>query len=84
MKCTQIKTEDFILKMMGQKALHRYLALVCPQHRADFWRYAKLFFDGGVYLDMKSAFVKHLSEILCHVSHCSFVSCIGASCDHIH
>ena len=33
---------------------------------------------------MKSAFVKHLSEILRHVSHCSFVSCIGVSCDHIH
>ena len=70
--------------MMGRKALHRYLALVCPQHRADFWRYVKLFFSGGVYLDMKSAFIKPLDEILRQVSHCSFVSCIGAARDHIH
>ena len=69
---------------MGRKALHRYLALVCPQHRVDFWRYAKLFFDGGTYLDMKSAFVKHLNAILRRVRHCSFVSCIGEKRDHIH
>ena len=33
---------------------------------------------------MKSAFIKPLDEILWQVSHCSFVSCIGAARDHIH
>ena len=35
-------------------------------------------------MDMKSAFVKPLSTILRRVNHCSFVSCIGESRDHIH
>lgn len=33
---------------------------------------------------MKSAYIKPLEKILRHVSHCSFVSCIGAARDHIH
>ncbi len=51
---------------------------------SDFCRYVLLFFEGGIYLDMKSYFMLPISHILHTFRACSQVTCIGAENSHIH
>jgi hypothetical protein len=76
--------EEYIRKMLGKVALDHYKSLELGAHRADFFRYILLFFEGGVYLDMKSCLLRPLMDILEHCDGCSLVSCIGSNGKHIH
>ena len=76
--------EEYILGKLGPRGLQHYRALVLAPHRADFFRYVLLFFEGGIYLDIKSCFVISLERILCACEPCSFLTCIGAGDRHIH
>ena len=76
--------EDYIFGKLGPRALEHYRLLVMPAHRADFFRYVLLFFEGGIYLDIKSCFLISVSCILSACESCSVVTCIGAGDSHIH
>ena len=78
------RCEAYIKSMLGSAALKHYRNLVMSAHRADFFRYVLLFFEGGVYLDIKSCLLQNLRKILTHCGKCSLVTCIGASGSHIH
>jgi len=67
----------------GSGAVEHYKAMSVPAHRADFFRYVLMFFEGGCYFDMKSALLTNLSAIL-EVGTRSLVTCIGAAGAHIH
>ena len=51
---------------------------------SDFCRYVLLFFEGAIYLDIKSYFLLPISHILHAFKACSLVTCIGAENSHIH
>ena len=50
----------------------------------DFFRYVLLFFEGGIYLNIKFCFLLPISHILHACKACSLVTCIGAEDSHIH
>ena len=79
-----VMCEKYILGKLGPRALVHYKCLVIPAHRADFFRYVLLFFEGGIYLDIKSCFLLPISRILHACKACSLVTCIGAGDSHIH
>ena len=76
--------ETYILRMLGPRALTHYKLLRMAAHRADFFRYVLLFFEGGIYLDIKSCFLESLSCLLSECESCSVLTCIGAGNSHIH
>ena len=76
--------EEFIKEMLGSVVLAHYRSISMPAHRAVFFRYLLLFFQGGCYFDIKSALLIELEEILSEASDCKLVSCIGAGRAHIH
>ena len=78
------RCQAYIKSMLGSTALQHYHNLAMPAHRADFFRYVLLFYEGGVYLDIKSCFLKSLEKLLSSCGHCSLLSCIGAAGSHIH
>ena len=50
----------------------------------DFFRYVLIFFEGGIYLNIKFCFLLPISHILHACKACSLVTCIGAEDSHIH
>ena len=70
--------ERYILQNLGPGALAHYKLFMIAAHRADFFRYVLLFFEGGIYLDIKSCFVQSLSCLLNQYQSCSLLTCIGA------
>ena len=78
------RCEAYIKRMLGPTALEHYNNLTIPAHRADFFRYVLMFYEGGVYLDIKSCFLLALEEILERCDECSFLTCIGEAGAHIH
>ena len=49
--------EDYILGMLGHRALDHCRLLVLGAHHADVFRSVVLFFKGGIYLHIKSLFL---------------------------
>ena len=76
--------ERYILQNLGPGALAHYKLFMIAAHRADFFRYVLLFFEGGIYLDIKSCFLQSLSCLLNQYQSCSLLTCIGAGNSHIH
>jgi len=60
------QNESFIKEAFGPDMLATYLK-INPEYgaaRADFWRYLKLYFEGGVYFDVKSSPGRPLGKVI--------------------
>lgn len=44
-----------MVKLGGAVLLHKHQTMLRPAHRADLWRYVRLFETGGYYMDIKMA-----------------------------
>ena len=44
----------------------------------DFFRYVLIFFEGGIYLNIKFCFLLPISQVLHACKACSLMTCIGA------
>ena len=58
-----------------------YTSLNTPAHRADLFRYFLMYLEGGIYMDMKTCFLRPPEEI---ISPGSLVTVIGRAGAHIH
>ncbi len=55
--------ELFLRTRFGSRALEIFRGFEEGAHKADFWRFCKLYVDGGVYLDIKTDFQFPLSAV---------------------
>ncbi len=77
--------ERFMLNHCGAAGALQWRDLQNHAHRADLFRYAELWFNGGIYVDMKSSFLVDIWEWLeARGLQENFVSCIGERGAHIH
>lgn len=51
--------ENFIMDKLGEEVYRLYLLLPQPIMRADFWRVAVIYFNGGIYSDL---------DVVCNIS----------------
>ena len=58
-----MKIVNYINKYFNDIVLNSFKKLKLGAHKADLWRYCKLYVDGGVYLDIKTKCKKDLEKI---------------------
>jgi len=54
--------ENFIHRVYGDEVLAIYQSFPLPVMRADFWRYAKIYAEGGVYGDIDTELLRPLNR----------------------
>lgn len=56
--------DEFIRENFADRIYNCYRQLAVGAARADFWRYCILYINGGVYLDIDSAILRPLNELI--------------------
>lgn len=67
----------FLEKYFGRKAVSIFNNMKFSAHKADFWRYCILYVFGGCYFDIKTNFIKPISEIFDFTKHSTWYTVLG-------
>jgi mannosyltransferase OCH1-like enzyme len=68
---------SFILKHFGENYANAFDVLIPGAFKCDFWRYCKLYIDGGIYMDLDMIPLVPFNEII--DGNDEFVSCVDVT-----